>query len=49
MKILQVYPTDYPDYGGNLTLLTPPFSSHVFRKEALTLQMLSSLSDQKDE
>lgn len=27
----------------------PPLSSHVFRKEALTLQMLSSLSDQKDE
>lgn len=26
-----------------------PLSSHIFRKEALTLQMLSSLSDPKDE
>lgn len=52
MKVLQVYPTNYPGYVSNLTLLNspPPFpSSHVFRKEALTLQMLSSLSDQKDE
>lgn len=51
MKMLQVYPypTNYPHYVSNLTLLKSPPSSHVFRKEALTLQMLSSLSDQKDE
>lgn len=43
-------PTDYPDYVRYLTMLKSPFPSfHVFRKEALTLQMLSSLSDQRDD